>query len=385
MLSLFSKLFRQKQKQEFQIFADIGTTCVSMVVVEKRDNGFFLSNKTRFEVQETGGDADDKQKIQSYMREYIVSAIKEHGRVPEKLHIGISGTMLDNRFETVHASRKNPQKKLNEVELQELIQGGIDQFSKRDSGMVLAYFSVAHIALDGYVIQELPRAAYPATVAISFFLSFAPQDYWTALTGIAGMFGGLPVQFYPNQYLAGTVLPQLLGIRDGVFVDVGGTITEVSIINGQKLGYVATVDYGGEQITAHFAEFLNINSKKEAKDLKKQYDHFWFSSEKKTRAVEDGLRESARIWRKKLDAVFSSVYTVTVPAVFFLFGGGANFSPLIGALEDSSGERYIASGEITVKKISAEDLHLSYIPGSERLHGPDAVMLAALIANGYGI
>ncbi|MBU6415324.1 hypothetical protein KGQ34_03770 [Patescibacteria group bacterium] len=383
MFSFFKKLFRQKQKPEFQIFVDIGTTCASMVVAEKRDNGFFLSSKTRFEVQETDRDAG-QQKIQRFMQDYIISVIKEHGRVPQKMHIGVSGAMLENRFETVHLTRKNQQKKLTEVELQELIQDGLVQFSKPDANTALAYFFVTRIALDGYAIQELPHAAYPATVAISFFLSFAPQDYWKALTGMTSAFGGFQIQFYPNQYLAGTVLPRLLGIRDGVFVDIGGTVTEVSVVSGQKLSYVARIDYGGEQMTEHFAEFLNMHSKKDAKNLKRQYSHFWFSSDQKTRALEDGLRESARVWREKLDAVFASVYTVIVPDAFFLFGGGANFPPVIAALEETDGERSAFLEKITVKKNSAEDIALPYAPGSERLYGSDAVMLAALIAQAYG-
>ena len=382
MPSLLSKLFRRNLKPEFQIFADIGTTSVKMVVVEKRDGGFFLSNKTQFEIPGTR-EIKNQQKIQQYMRERIFSIIKEHGCIPQKLHIGVSGEMLDNRLETIQVVRKNPQKKLAETELQELIQGSVEQFSKRDGNLVLAYFSVASVALDGYVVKELPRASSPATVAISFFLSFVPRDYWKVLTSITDMFGGLPVQFYPNQYCAGTVLPGRLGAREGVFIDAGGTITEVSVINDQKLTYIVRIDYGGEQITRHLARFLHISSEKEAKNLKKQYDHLVFG-EDKTRAVVDGVRESARAWREKLDDILSSVYTVTIPSVFFLFGGGANFAPILAVLGDKSGEVHFTPDEITVKKISAEDLHLSYAPGSERLHGSDTVGLAVLIANAYG-
>lgn len=382
MNSFFKKLFRQKQKQEFQIFADIGTTCVSMAVAEKRDNGFFLSDKTRFEVHEIG--IAEQHKIQQYLRERIVDVIKKRGRVPQSMHVGVSGTMLDNRFETVHLARKNQQKKLTEAELQELIQNGTDQFSKRDDITELVYFSVARIALDGYVIQELPRAAYPATVAVSFFLSFAPRDDWKALTNIASVFGGFPTRFYPNQYLAGMVLPRLLGAEDGVFIDIGGMISEVSVVNDKQLNYVAAIDYGGEQITEHFAEFLDAHSQRDAKNLKEQYNHFWFSSEQKTRVAEEGLRESARIWCEKLTAAFTLVYTVAVPNIFFLFGGGANFSPLIAALEEAGGERLAVLKNITVKKISADDLPMVYVPGSERLYGPDAVPLAVLVMQAYG-
>lgn len=383
MFSFFKKLFRQKQKSEFRIFADIGTTCVSMVAVEKRDAGFFMSDKNRFEIRGTSG-VSRQRVIQRYLRERIHFMIKERGRVPQDMHVGVSGEMLDNRFETVHLARKNQQKKLTEAELQELIKNGIEQFSKRDDHTTLVYFFVARIALDGYVIQELPRAAYPATVAISFFLSFAPCVFWKALTGISSAFGRFPVKFYPNQYLAGTVLPKLLGAGDGVFIDIGGTMSEVSVVNDKHLSYVAAIDYGGEQITEHFAKFFNTHAKQDAERLKRQYDHVWFSSGAKTRIVEEGLRESAGILREKLDAALASVYTVAIPAVFFLFGGGANLPPIIAALEDTGGERSVVSEKITVKKISAEDIGLSYVPGSERLYGSDTVMLAALIAQAYG-
>lgn len=382
-LTGFTKLFSRKPKQEFQIVADVGTTSVKMVAVEKRGQGFFLSNKTQFEIPETRETVNAQEKIQQYMREHIFSIIKERGRIPQKLHIGISGDMLDSRIETIHIARKNQQKKLTETELQELIQDAVAQFSKRDGNTTLAYFSVANMALDGYAVKELPRAAYPATVTISFFLSFAPQDYWTALTGITAMFGGLPVQFYPNQYLAGTVLPKQLGVPDAVFIDVGGMITEVAVVNDQKLSYAATIHYGGEHITGHLANLLHISSGREAKNFKKQYDHLMVGGEN-TRVIEEGVRESARAWREKLDVIFSSVYTVTIPSDFFLFGGGVNFTPILEALGDKSRGTYTASHEIIVKKISAEDLHLHYIPGSERLYGPDAVGLGALIMNAYG-
>lgn len=383
MTSFLTNLFRRNQKPEFQVVVDIGTTSLKMVAVEKRNGGFFLSNKIQLEILETGA-ATRQQKIEQHLRERIFSVIKEHGRVPQKLHIGVSGEMLDNRLETVQRERKNPQKKLTDDELQELIRDSVEQFSKRDSTKVLVYFSVISVALDGYGIKTLPPAASPATVAISFFLSFAPRNDWDGMTSFTKMFGGLPVTFYPNQYLAGTVLPRLLVVREGVFIDAGGTITEVSVVNDTRLGYVATMDYGGEQITQDLATLLNMSSHKEAKRVKKQYDHIQFFGEEPVRAVEVGVQKSARAWCEKLGALFSSVYRVSLPPVFFLFGGGARFAPLLAALEDKNSGTYFAQDAITVKKISAEDLPLSYVPGSERLHGPDTLMLAVLIANAYG-
>ncbi len=150
---------------------------------------------------------------------------------------------------------------------------------------------------------------------------------------------------------------------------------------GAGLRHLGVFD-GGEHITGHLAKLLHISSRKEAKNLKKQYDHLVFG-EDKTRAVEDGVRESARTWREKLDAILSSVYTVTIPSAFFLFGGGANFAPIFAVLGDKSSEVHFTPDEIMVKKISAEDLHLPYASGSERLYGSDTLGLAVLMVNAY--
>ncbi|MEK9148208.1 MAG: hypothetical protein AAB650_02115, partial [Patescibacteria group bacterium] len=316
-----------------------------------------------------------------YLRRLIFRYVKDMGRIPSEVLIGLGSHFTFNEIVTIRRIRPHPADLLRKDEFDGIIQEFLATSSLKTVGgsqYALAHLLPFRVMLDGYYLETTERQVRGKTIEMVIFATYARDEFWRALGKIQSMFGGLDMRFISNQAALAASLITVLGVRDALIVKIGSNITEVSLLGEGALLATGQFVKGGDAVTSAIAKELGI-SHADAERIKRQWEKTILPP-KTSVSVREAMRHGAEEWLGELTAFLKHEERFLLPERIYILGGGARLKVLQHALED-----HLWYGDLTfLEKLDIQLLEAEAIASrifantSSVLQGPEEVALAAL-------
>lgn len=319
--------------------------------------------------------------IASHLRRLIFQYVKELGRIPDEILIGLGSQFIVNDRERATFTRQDPSRALTVGELHSLL---TEHLNHRDTVRVgpetYHRFIVIpfKIELDGYPLETLNAESRGKTVTIHLFNTYATASFLSELTALRSMVGGLTVNFISNiAAIAGGVV-SILNLEDALVVKIGAKMTEVILLRSGVIASAGQFASGGEAVTEAFSRALSI-SFSDAERLKREMATALMGNHTQA-AVRAALGEAAERWRQGLAEFLDESETLVLPETIFLLGGGARLEALKQTLAAGSWfEAFTFQPRLNIVRLDAKEFARAIFRTSPPpLAGPEEVALASL-------
>ena len=406
---VFNFLNTRKKENEFFLVLDIGTKAVKLLIcgeelLEDRKKRKIIVFGHSLEYLKDGQflfessfNLENGKKVVSDALEEARQALcfsRAEGRLKEKLSkqkkwpvfLTISPNILKSRTNTQLFFREKPAGKISpseEKSLQERVikkaQKEVSEKFASESGIFQSDIhwvssKIIETKVDGYRVES--AAGYEGEeLSYKILFTFLPQDYFQKIGGIVDGSVGKVVKI--NQGLE--LLPDLCG--NGLFLDIGGSVTQAIFVKNNVLGEIFEFDKGGRDFSLSLSRSLGMDEEN-ARLLKEKYSNNLLSSSAAKRTKEI-LSQGQKSWYQGLvSKVEAAALRGMIPPEAFLYGGGS----LLPQAQECLEQERIADLGVSpifntpeVKVISLKSLGLVE-DATESLKGPQYIpsLLAAL-------
>lgn len=379
--------FRQilgRQKIRHLVAIDVGSdTAVRSFAFTRTGPRLAAMHKNSFDLPRREPESDLMRPISEHLHRLISQCVRDAGRAPDGIVIGLGGRLAFNEIARAARSRGNSREPVRPRELQDLIDGFVDEHAKKSVGGVdyaLAHLMPFRISVDGYQIGDLTSRTSGQAVEVALFSTYARSEYWEELCKLRSIWGGIPVEFVSNQAAVASSLVSVLGIRDALLVKIGAKITEVSILAGSTVVFTGQFENGGDDITRAIGERLGVDMAA-AERIKRQWGTTLLPEKART-ALAGTIGDAAEKWIAKLAAFLRGEERFLLPGLAYFWGGGSNLEPLYEALRSRPWYADLTFLErMDIQRLSAENISPSFFRNmTPSLKGPEETALAALVA-----
>ncbi|MDP2864517.1 MAG: hypothetical protein Q8N73_02605 [bacterium] len=405
---MINSLLFKKEKAEIFLGLDIGTEAVKAIIFSfsgKKDKKITILGNS-FSYFDNYGIFNSKDFEADVIKKTISKTIEETkskvNQRPNLTLLGLPANILKGRIVFQSFKRENSQsiidKKEKEVIYQKILsktQKEISQIFARESGILpkdihFINLKILEIKIDGYVVPAI-QGYDGENLDFRILAIFLPKYYLENVKKIIqGLIpGGLEILNLAE------VLPYFFRNRvaDGIFLDVGGNLTQIFLVNNEKLNKVDEFQIGGETFSQALSQSLGLNIK-EARVLKENYSKGELSEEGVRKRVREIFSQSLEEWFKNLKlklktqmsfreggVIVGEATGSLLPSTFFLFGGGSQLPEIQEILEEGDWEGFSFFTPPKVKFIYPKDFR-NIEDITKKLNSPQDVPLL-LIANYY--
>jgi len=308
-------------------------------------------------------------------------------RPPNLTLLGLPANILKGRIVFQSFKRENSQsiidKKEKEVIYQKILsktQKEISQIFAKESGILpkdihFINLKILEIKIDGYAVPVI-QGYDGKNLDFRILAIFLPKYYLENVKKNIQTFapGGLEILNLAE------VLPYFFRNRvaDGIFLDVGGNLTQIFLVNNEKLNKVDEFQIGGETFSQALSQSLGLEIS-EARVLKENYSKGELLEEGVRKRVREIFFQSLENWFKNLKLKLKT--HSLLPSAFFLFGGGSQLPEIQEILEEGDWEGFSFFTPPKVKFIYPKDFR-NIEDITKKLNSPQDVPLL-LIASYY--
>lgn len=293
---------------------------------------------------------------QAYQSLFFSSAEKELKKRAQKqkkwqLFLTLSANILKGRIASSHFYRENPKKKISKKEervinqrVSKLAQRTISQRFAKETGILVddihwVSLRTLGVKINGYPVSGL-QGYDGRDLEFNILATFLPKYY---LENIKRITKDLKLELSRVVHSAET-LPEVFreGKDNGIFLDVGGEITQIFLVKAGKLQKVQEFKIGGKRFSQALSRTLGIDEEN-SRILKERYSNKLLSAETKER-VKDILVQQQREWYEGLKSKIKEIKGRGVlSSAIFLFGGGSRLPEVREILEK---EAVVGEGEL---------------------------------------
>lgn len=378
---MINSLLFKKEKAEIFLGLDIGTEAVKSIIFSfsgKKDKKITILGNS-FSYFDSYGIFNSEDFEADVIKKTISKTIEETkskvNQKPNLTLLGLPANILKGRIVFQSFKRENSQsiidKKEKEVIYQKILsktQKEISQIFARESGILpkdihFINLKILEIKIDGYVVPAI-QGYDGENLDFRILAIFLPKYYLENVKkNIQGLIpGGLEILNLAE------VLPYFFRNRvaDGIFLDVGGNLTQIFLVNNEKLNKVDEFQIGGETFSQTLSQSLGLNIK-EARILKENYSKGELSEGVRKR-VREIFSQSLEDWFKNLKlklktqmsfreggVIVGEATGSLLPSTFFLFGGGSQLPEIQEILEEGNWEGFSFFTPPKVKFIYPKD------------------------------
>lgn len=271
-------------------------------------------------------------RIVNALHELLFVLLKEKGSVPEKVVIGINAHMANVVIQDCIIDATNIRKSFTLAHIRRSFQETFNEYCKSNQAF-FGYPIRLHVngyPMDMYTLSQQDPSLIKEITLRTMLLRF-PDDIGPPLDELKKMFGGLSIEFLPQQANYAEILAQTQKIKDGILIDVGGRTSTLMFIYEGALVQLCSFPIGAE----HFTHRITQKNKKkiiEAEDLTRQYAKGIISKDEQT-ALSHLFSEEAKEWKKAFLEHLEVFYPIgPLPQDFYLFGGGSYMPEVRSAL-----------------------------------------------------
>jgi cell division ATPase FtsA len=341
--------FWGKQKSPVFMVIDVGTHAIRALTFElpKEGKNPVIIKKYFFRMPHSshidyGHSGHHTLHISAKLREIIFEALKELGRVPKKIWIGVGPHLAPYSLETWSGEFEAKGKTITKDEFFAYFEDLSKKY--RDENTYMMAFPVEG-SVNRYPvnIREFAEVTLPSVggktvknVSVEFrviVLRF-PKDVGHAFVEIKESLGGMPIEFTPIAAVVLNIIPEVLGLKDIFLIDVGGEETSLMLLRNELLLQFVYFPMGVGHFINGIAKITGA-SMEEAEDARRLYFERITDPRKRDKLTQFLAKESQE-WKEKFLETRESFYHVgLLPEDVVLFGGGAALLEIREILRDS--------------------------------------------------
>lgn len=333
-------LFSIGKKEKALLALDLGSEAAKAVAFNKEKEGVKILGHSLRYFEGTGlfGAENFYQKTaQKTVSDLIDEIKKRSGKIFTEAWLTLSPDVLNAEISSQTYARISGRKKISEKEEKEIMQVILgeaeEEISKQfslKSGILPADVQflgsrITEIKIDGYEVPKM--VGFEGEIIYARILTvFAPKYYLERISGVLGKQGiKITKIVHPAE-----VLPAVFSktAKDGIFMDIGGEITQVILLKKGKIDSLGKINSGGKNLTETISKILGM-SIPDARMLKERYSKGELSKESSERIkkiIFEDLQEFFSALKERL-----SDFSATSAKNLFLYGGASNL-PEIGEI-----------------------------------------------------
>lgn len=383
MALLLAKLFGGNPSHHY-LAIDLGSnTTIRSLGFDCDNSSCTALPKRHFELPrpESENEADLISAVREYLHRLIFQYLKNIGRVPTAVLIGLGNHFTVNEIATSRQVRPHPDKPLRLKELQEML----NDFLKGQKEKLIAEkrYQLMHLMpfrleLDGYGLESVSSRTRGKNIEIVLFAAYVQKEFAKVLNELRSLWGGLELAFTSDQAAVAAALISGLGIKDALIAKIGAKITEVSLLDQGAIRFTGRFEKGGDDFTRALAGELGVKFG-DAERIKRQ----WGRTRLPTRTAQIAGRALGRAieeWLAEFAEFLKRDEHPLLPERIYIFGGGARLQPLLEAVASQPWySRLTILEKLDVRPLLAEDFSQSLFRNSSpALSGPEETALAAL-------
>jgi cell division protein FtsA len=269
----FTLLRRREEFHSRYTVLDIGTEFIKALIVKREeDKGIVLGvGRVRQSLtdMQAGGVADIQSVIDNCDRA-LSEAEDMCETIPGQAVIGIAGEQVRGFSTTMTVPRPQPQAPITQPDLAEALQSvqrralkeAVRQLSHEmgvaEINVKLVHSVITSVHVDGHAVTN-PLGFQGRAVQMTVFNTFAPLTHIGALQTIAQELDLELVATVaePYAFARGCASDEVYAFG-GIFVDVGGGITDVALVRGGGIEAIRMFALGGRSFTKRLANDLNM-------------------------------------------------------------------------------------------------------------------------------
>lgn len=346
-------------KPETYLALDFGNEAIKSLIFHKENHKTSISGHLLryFENLETFDISKFGEEITKRTIFKIIEEIKEQNKKAIKgIFLELPIDILKGRITLEIYRRDKEKEKITEKEEKDIFQTILIEAEKKTSQIYAAEagilpedlsfltLKIFEIKIDGYGVSKL-AGFNGKMLEFKVLTTFLPKYH---LESIKKIFEGLDLKILKIVH-SGEILQNAFGAEklDGVFLDIGGEITQIILFKQGKLERIDEMNIGGAVFSRAISQILGL-SNEEARILKERYSRGELSEgvrEKVRKIISKDLQD----WFENLKIKLSEIKTLLPPKIL-LFGGG---SQLLG-IEDILTDGDWNSPPVTVQYASLE-------------------------------
>lgn len=346
------KLFaRTDESDQYIVALDIGTEYTKALIAKLIDDELAVVGvgRARQEVGNMfGGAIADITGVVKNCESALAQAEEQAGVQAKKVVIGIAGEFVKGITSTIRYKRPNPDRQLDEAEMQLIIDKIEERASTKarkqiafetgnpDVEVKLVNAAIVSIHIDGYKVSN-PIGFQGKDVAIQIYTAFAPMVHIGALERTANELDLDLVAVAAEPF---AVARAVLGNDENpnytaILCDIGGGSTDMAVVNDGGVEGTRMFGVAGRSFTKTISNDLGIGYEA-AEKLKLNID-----DEKIRPNVRETINESIEktldVWVSGVQLALSEFDAIDhLPTKFLLCGGGSSLNALVDRLETSN-------------------------------------------------
>ena len=323
---------------------DIGTEFIKAVLAKPGKKGNLEILGVGKAKQEEGsmyaGAVADIPAVVASCEEALISAETQAGQRADLTVVGIAGELIQGNTTTVRYTRKDSNKPITEVEMNEIIkrvQQKAGEVARKtvaletDNDNVevrLINSAIVALTIDGYKISN-PIGFKGSDVMIQFYTAFAPLIHVAAIEKVCAELNLdlLTVAVEPFAVCRACLGDELDSAFSGIVMDIGGGTTDIAVVEDGGIEGTKMFSIGGRSFTHQVEEALGVDFET-AEKYKLAFDSGKLDDALKQK-VETALSRNLSVWLTGVEVALEDFgEDGSLPRNVLLCGGGASLSVL---------------------------------------------------------
>ncbi len=263
--------------------------------------------------------------------------------IPKKAIVGIAGELVKGVTITVDYDRENPDKKITQKELDEVLDTVKSELSLKihqdiaeEMGLITNQVEevdtkIVGSKLDGIKLDN-PIGFTGAKAEISVYSIYSPKIHINSLRELVSRLGLEILDIVVEPYaIARSVKNSHKDSFSGIFIDIGGGTTDIAIVkNGVVMG-TKMFAFGGKVFTKRLMHDFKIDMQ-EAEQLKLDYTAQKLS-DVKMKKVKESFGKDISIWTEGVELALEEFEDIDIyPDQMFFCGGGSHLPEIKSGL-----------------------------------------------------
>lgn len=323
---------------------DIGTEFVKAVLAKPTKKGGLeilgVGKAKQADGNMIAGAVADIPAVVGVCEEALVDVEDQAGERANLAVVGIAGELIKGNTTTANYTRKNPNKPISEVEMNDIIkriQQKSGEVAKKTVALEtgndnvevrLINSAIVSLTIDGYKVSN-PIGFKGSELSILVYTAFAPLIHVAAIEKVCAELNLdlLTVAVEPFAVCRACLGDNPESNFSGVMMDIGGGTTDIAVVEDGGVEGTKMFSIGGKSFTRQIAESLGVDFET-AEEYKLNYDTEKLDDRIKAK-VETAISRNLSVWLTGVEVALEEFNNVgSLPRDIMLCGGGASLSAL---------------------------------------------------------
>lgn len=346
--------FKKKRKSKCCLGLDIGSEAVKALVLNQ-DQRHYTQYYEKYTIFDSKSFELDL--IKRALSKAMAGATVE-SKDFKQITVLLPPTILRSKVGVVSFNR-DPSQPITKKERKFIIDKALTEIKKEvasglgimPSEFYFKHWEILQIKIDGYQVASLLGVG-GREVELHILTTFLLNKYLEQLRIIEEFLKSEIKLVHPAQSLVSHLNQGNLG--DGLYLDIGGEITQIFLIKEGELMMAEQFERGGKTFTNCLCRELGLTETR-ARVLKERYSRGKLSASSKN-MINRLLKGEVEVWFEKLKSTVGG-YTKILPPHIFLFGGGSKLPDFPIVLEENNWNEFSFFSSPIIKLLRPSDFN----------------------------